>query len=203
MPRLLIFDYDGVIADSYSQIYGIYRELAEKYGLDGSEAMFRKLFEGNFYESLKNHGIGIAKMIPEMMDFKKELLKAKGNSPFFPGAKEMLTHLSKHNKVAIITSNFSDFVRDSLRKNGISFITEIMGAEEHQSKVEKIKGMMERYKEHGCYYVGDTVGDIKEGRKAGAKTIAAAWGYHHKELLTRNHPDFIVNSPQELADIFQ
>lgn len=53
-----------------------------------------------------------------------------------------------------------------------------------------------------CVYVGDHERDIAAGRNAGMQTIAAGWGYIGENEHPRDwHPDFIVDSVSELADM--
>jgi len=46
--------------------------------------------------------------------------------------------------------------------------------------------------------VGDTVGDVLEGRQAGIRTMAVTWGWHSEERLAQAEPDLIVRTPQEV-----
>jgi phosphoglycolate phosphatase len=51
------------------------------------------------------------------------------------------------------------------------------------------------------FYIGDTVGDIKEARAAGVWTVAVTWGWHSRERLLAARPDFLVDTPEELLQI--
>jgi 2-phosphoglycolate phosphatase len=52
-----------------------------------------------------------------------------------------------------------------------------------------------------CWYVGDDLRDIQAGQAAGMITIAAAWGYcGHVEPMTWN-ADFLINAPLDLLSI--
>ncbi|MCX5912297.1 MAG: hypothetical protein NTV04_10235 [Deltaproteobacteria bacterium] len=44
--------------------------------------------------------------------------------------------------------------------------------------------------------------DITEGKKAGAKTISAAWGYQPRERLMGAKPDHVAEKPEEILKIF-
>jgi phosphoglycolate phosphatase len=60
---------------------------------------------------------------------------------------------------------------------------------------------MARYPGLSAYYIGDTKGDMIEGRKAGAITVAALWGWHAVEKLEEGAPDHFVRSPEALLDL--
>ena len=50
-------------------------------------------------------------------------------------------------------------------------------------------------------YVGDSDVDIATARNAGVKCVACTWGFCTREALESCKPDFIVNTPQEIASI--
>ena len=47
-------------------------------------------------------------------------------------------------------------------------------------------------------FIGDSIYDIETGKNAGMKTMAVTWGYQPKELLLKNKPDFIAETPEEI-----
>ena len=60
---------------------------------------------------------------------------------------------------------------------------------------------MDRYQDLPAFYVGDTKGDMIEGRQAGAVTLAVTWGWHSAEKLTEGTPDNMVLTPVELEKL--
>ena len=58
-PRILIFDYDGVIADSLEIYSKLFVEVCKKYGFKGvnSKEEFISLFDKNLYESMMEMGV--------------------------------------------------------------------------------------------------------------------------------------------------
>jgi len=52
-----------------------------------------------------------------------------------------------------------------------------------------------------AYYIGDTSGDVYEGKEAGAITIAVTWGWHEQERLIKAGPHFLVHTPKELEHL--
>jgi phosphoglycolate phosphatase-like HAD superfamily hydrolase len=51
------------------------------------------------------------------------------------------------------------------------------------------------------WFVGDTVGDMVEGRAAGVGTIAVAWGWHAAAQLAGAAPDHLVAVPADLLTL--
>ncbi len=202
---VLMFDFDGVIVDSFEIDVREFIDACQEMGLYdiNSPEDVLELFDGNVYEMLLEKGLsksGIDDLI-KLHEIKMEPhLK---DLELFDGMKECLTTLSKNNIIYIITSNSSKTVEGTLRKYEINFIEEILGVENEKSKVKKISNIIEKFPKHPSYYIGDTIGDIIEGKKAGAKTIGVTWGWHGKEKLISADPDYIVEEPFALISLLQ
>jgi phosphoglycolate phosphatase len=71
------------------------------------------------------------------------------------------------------------------------------------SKKEKILYAAKKYNValQDIYYIGDTTGDIKEGKQAGVKTVGVTWGWHSKEKMAAAKPDYLFDSSQELLQL--
>ncbi|MBI2173225.1 MAG: HAD family hydrolase [Candidatus Aenigmarchaeota archaeon] len=201
--RILVFDFDGVISDSAETHVKIFNRLCRKYGLSPVKdaVEYGKLFGKNFYESAV--GLGLKReMIPELLrDFTENCLKEKIH--LFQGAKEMLESLSAGNEIIIVTSNVTASVEKNLAENGIVYIKEILGGDKGTSKVEKLLMLKKRFSGSDVYFIGDTAGDMKEGKEAGVKTVAVTWGIHSKDELRKETPDYIVDSVRELEVLFR
>lgn len=48
-------------------------------------------------------------------------------------------------------------------------------------------------------YVGDSVHDMRSGRAAGVRTVAVLWGPNGRDVLEPEAPDWLVETPRELA----
>ena len=198
MQRVLFFDYDGVIADSLSTWYRVYKKISSKLGLPeiNDKEELRNLYDNNMYESLRKSGVNVNVAIKNIQDhLGKVYLK---EVPVFSGMFSVVNNLSKKYPLFVITSNAFMVVQSHIEKNKLAGIRGVIGPEKETSKVEKIKKIMLDFPGAEFWYIGDTTGDIKEGREAKVKTVAVTWGYHSKSKLTMVKPDFIVNNPEEL-----
>jgi len=54
-----------------------------------------------------------------------------------------------------------------------------------------------------CVVVGDSVADIKAGKKAGARTVAVLSGIFSREELEREKPDLILKNVSQLPDFLE
>ena len=160
------------------------------------------LLDGNCYEALTHLGLSSEK-IDEIIGeaFEHELQKHIATVKPFGGMHESLNSLSRQNVLTVITSNVSSMVWQLLEKEDITCFDEVMGAETERSKVKKIQKTMSRYPDLPAFYVGDTKGDMVEGKKAGAVTIAVTWGWHSREKLAEASPGHMVHTPAELVTL--
>lgn len=199
---LVMFDYDGVIADSYDQFVRDWMRVCGAHGVAfRSPVEVIELFDGNVYESMRRLGVS-----DEVID--RILEEYRSTASFeevklFPGMPRALEEIAASHKVVIITSNLASVVKEVLLRNGVGCVSEVIGAEEEKSKVKKIRSVISRHPGLKPYYVGDTKGDVLEGRKAGAITVAVAWGWHTPEMLAEGNPDYLVDTPEELVRLFR
>ena len=203
MKKVFIFDYDGVIVDSLKIVTKMLVSILPKYNIKSikNKKDIINLFDKNFYASLQELGLN-KKQIPEIIDYQKKELESKEDQiPLFKGIKNILNQLSKKNKLIIITSGITSVVRKKLESQNINVIEEILGADKGTNKIKKINIIKAKYPSSKFYYIGDTIGDIFEGKKANVKTVAVTWGYHSLQKLRKSHPDTIINSPRELLKL--
>jgi phosphoglycolate phosphatase len=195
---LLMFDYDGVIVDSLAEfIKGWIRACAD-YGFpirSPEEAI--SLFDDNVYASMQRQGIDIA-TIDRILDRFKTLVNFSAIK-MFPGMAGVLASIAVQNRLIIITSNLSTAVWAVLEQNDVRCVADVIGAEHEKSKIKKITGVMARFPNLTPFYIGDTRGDMLEGREAGALTVGVAWGWHTTAKLQDGRPDYLVATPADLA----
>ena len=198
-----MFDYDGVIVDSLEPFTTGFINACRKNrfaGVGTQEEMLRA-FDGNIYDSLTEMGLDKPSIDAILRTFVKEEMGPLYDAPFFESMPNTLKQISEKNIIFIITSNISSLPATVLERNAIDCCEDIIGADKEKSKVKKIISTMKRYPDLPAYYVGDTKGDMIEGREAGAATIAVTWGWHSVEELAQANPDHIIDRPQGLVEL--
>ena len=199
-----MFDYDGVIVDSQDVFATTFLAACHACGYVGinTHEQVIRLFDGNFFEALAQLGLSSGKIEEILGDaFDSELRKHIARVKPFRGIHASLKALSRHNVLTVITSNATSMVKQILKKENIDCFNEVIGAEIERSKIKKIQQTMSRYRDLPAFYVGDTKGDMIEGRKAGAVTIAVTWGWHTTEKLSEGLPDHMVHTPAALENL--
>jgi phosphoglycolate phosphatase len=203
MSALVMFDFDGVIVDSFELFSSCFMEACHQnkfYELNSPEKVLA-LFETNVFEALLGFGLDGNSVHQILETFQSDIVEYQNDMRLFDGISDTLKKISKKNKIVIITSNVSTAVKHVLLNNGVNCFEDVLGAEKEKSKVKKIRRTMARYAGLPAYYIGDTKGDMIEGRKAGAITVAALWGWHAVKKLEEGSPDHFVRSPEALLDL--
>ncbi len=122
--RLVIFDFDGTLADSFSWFLSVINEVADKY-------RFRRIKEEELailrsYDArrmLDHVGIPMWKMSLVQRHFRKRMMRDISHITLFPGIDGLLQRLQEQGIVlAIVTSNSFTNVREVLGRQNASLI---------------------------------------------------------------------------------
>lgn len=206
--KLILFDYDGVIADSLQHNVKIARECGKRLGFDffppirDIRNMENMTFEdlGDMMGLSKDENEAFTECVFSLLAARVDMLSV------FPGIHRLLKSLSRDHILAVLTANREEGVGRFLARQGLSgYISTIAGSNRTGSKSEKAGELIERFSmpRERVYLIGDTISDIFEARKAGVKSIAVTWGFQDKEQLLTRQPDFVVNNPGEIEALFK
>jgi phosphoglycolate phosphatase len=205
MQQVLIFDYDGVIVDSLEIFMKHFIKACKQEGYPeiATKKEFLKLFHGNMFDQMMKKGMDKKTILNIVYTLKEGLETHQDEIRLFSNMKNVLEQLSKNCKLIISTSNETNVVRNHLKKENIERLFDgIYGSDIEPSKVKKIQIIQNKNPSKDYFYIGDTIGDILEGKQAQVKTIAVSWGWHTKEELLKIKPDHIVDKPSNLLTMF-
>ncbi len=204
MGDVLIFDYDGVLIDSFDIFMKHFLKSCRKFDVKKikNKDDFLNIFNGNMYENMFEMGMNKEEILRVVLNVKKELLKNQNKIKLFKGIRKALEFLLEENILIVATSNDTEVVEKYFKSKNIFLFDEIIGSDKEHSKIKKIEYIKSKYDGNKYYYFGDTKGDIVEGKKAGVKTVAVSWGWHSKEELKKENPDYLIDKPEELISLF-
>lgn len=195
--KLLMFDFDGVIVDSF---HILYQSAIEAYPDLGTIDDYRRLFEGNIYtsaEDKKGNKEAITIQHPVFSRYVPRMLE----HPPVEGMVPLLHQLTATTPAVVVSSGLTESMHEYSRRWGFGGVFEaIYGADVEKSKEKKIRDGLERFghQPHEAMMVTDTLGDVREATRVGVPAIAVTWGFHSQETLERGNPHHIVHSPEEL-----
>jgi phosphoglycolate phosphatase len=137
---------------------------------------------------------------------KKELNQHIANLKPFIGIKEALMNLKQQGfNLGIVTSNMEDNVLDFLKNNELeSYFDFVYSANTLFGKNKTINKLIKKHELliDEIVYVGDETRDIEAAKKSKIKVIAVAWGFNSADILAQHQPDFLIEKPQQLSEIF-
>lgn len=206
--KVVIFDFDGTLADTLDPILRISNRLAPEFGYKPvSPTEIEQLRNLSFREIVKHSEVSIFK-IPLLLrrlrtDLNKEIQQVKPIS----GIPEVLATLKDQGIfLGILTSNSKANVTAFLQNHGLeelfSFIysgTTILGKHKMINRVLK----QAQFDPQRVAYVGDETRDIESARKSRIKVIAVGWGFSSSQALAQQNPDFLVHQPRELLQVIK
>ena len=207
---LIIFDFDGVLADTLDDLIQFGQEVCDELGV---KHVVRKADLSNL-EIMSFASFGGACEVPEHLvdEFVQSCLKrfAEKKSPpaIFNGLSTIVRNLSINHTIAIITTNSSQNVKAFLVEHGLSgCIHAVYGVDSPGSKAEKISIARNRFsadaKRESVFMVGDSLSDIRAAKESSVKSIAVTWGHQSLEYLLRGDPDYVVHFPHDLIEILE
>jgi phosphoglycolate phosphatase len=199
-----MFDFDGVIVDSIDIFTSAFLEACNAVGLQGFSRPedLLTVMEDNYYAGMRARGVTDAQNTEVLARLGAALVRARPWLKPFPLMPQVLDELADVRTVVIVTSSPNEVVGGWLRAHDVRGVAEVAGAETARSKVEKIHLLQERFPAQDVYwYVGDTAGDVREAREAGATPVGVAWGWHEPQLLHEAGAERIAATPAELLTI--
>lgn len=200
---LLIFDFDGTLANTIETGIGIYNEIAPGYGLRTVTSDEVKELRKLNTRALLDH-LGISRLVAVKLaaHIRRILHDRMGSVEMIPGTREMIGGLSASGyRLGILTSNSADNVRAVLRHFGL--LDAFLFIEAGVSLFGKAQRIANALRRNGvpreqAIYVGDETRDMEAARKAGVKGIAVCWGTNEREAMETEGPDYCIDDPSEL-----
>ncbi len=201
--KIILFDFDGVIADSYSINFEINKIIDPK---SITKEDFQNLFNGNINDDgLKSLSYSQEEIKKINEDFFAKYTPQMEKVRIFPGMKEVVEELAKNYTLLIISSTIINPIRDFLKRNKIlSYFDDIVGNNfADANKTERIKMVLKRYgvEAKDCIFITDTLGDMREAAIYGIPSVGVAWGFQTKENLAKGNPYQIAEKPEDLCAI--
>lgn len=193
MPRyrLVIFDFDGTLADSAPWFLGELADLAATHGFRQVSLKEIEMLRGRpSREIVRYFGIRWWRLPAIARDMRRRSAAAAGRIPMFDGVPALLARLKAGGvTLAVVSSNGEATVR--------AVLGESAGLIDHYACGAAMFGkarLLDRTRRRlglareAVLCVGDEVRDIEAARKAGLASGAVAWGYANDAALAAAGP---------------
>lgn len=200
MEHVLLFDFDGVIADSLEVYYETYASVCTEMGYRriNSREVFLKMLEGNPFRQMLWNGFPLFRLRRIADTFAPRIREAHGRIHPFADMPALVTEFAQRFPLYIVTSNTSDAVEQFMDTHGIKGVRGVLGSDVETRKTRKIRRVMKLHPRAHYHFFSDTKGDLLEARRVRVIPIAVGWGYHVQATLMGAKPVFFAESPLEL-----
>ncbi len=207
MSKILLFDFDGTIADSFDNFLEIINKLSIKYNLPAlPPEELEKLRSEEAKAIIKRLKIPFYKIPFIANDMKKMQQQQITQIKPFKDLPEVLHALKDLGYVlGIITSNGEENVKRFVKHNNVNIFSYIHGDTSIFGKDKVIHKFLKQHTvaKEDVIYIGDEIRDIQACQKVGIKIIAVTWGLNSKEGLANYHPDFLIDTPAQLLKLLE
>ena len=204
-PELVIFDFDGTLADSLEWTMRTLNRVAVKHRYrQVSDEEIAMLRGRNNREIVKYLGVSKWRLPFIARDVRRLYAEALDEISLFHGISDMLSDLSAGGtRVAVVSSNSEVNIRRVLGPSQ-TFVTTFVGGASLFGKAAKLRGVVRKlgHEPRNVLAVGDEVRDIEAARSAGLPCAAVAWGSATPDLLRMSSPSLFFESVGEMHRYF-
>jgi phosphoglycolate phosphatase len=203
IKKVIIFDFDGTIADSHDLLVEITNRLSGEFGYQPVEPEdILELKHLSSREIVNQSRISIFKLPFLLRRVKSEVNKEIVKLKPIPGIEKTLWELKQHGyQLGIITSNSRDNVITFLNNHNLEGVFDFVCATPTIfGKHKTIKRFLWQNQiiAENAIYVGDETRDVKAAKDSKVKVISVGWGFNSSRVLAEYEPDFLVDRPKDL-----
>jgi phosphoglycolate phosphatase len=203
--KLIIFDFDGTIADTVEVFVQVNNDNYKDYGTKFvSQEDVEALKKMGDRQALKFLGINMLEFILITRKFFNQIHAFMHTAPIYKDMKEVLSSVHHNGKLtAIVSRNSVANIKSFLKANKIEHISAIYAETIILRKHKIIRQLLKRHKltSEQAVFIGDRISDYVAAKKAGIDFIFVTWGYGDATKVPQNELKYIAHTPQELKKI--
>jgi len=214
IPRAILFDLDGTLADTAPDLAGALNRLRIARGLVPTPYELLRPFASAGARGLIGAAFGLKPGEDGYEDLRVNFLDNYAaalavESRLFEDVPALLANLNECGLAwGIVTNKAARFTDPLVQQIGLHEAGCVISGDTTAHAKPHPAPLLEAARRLGlapqdCWYVGDDLRDIQAGRAAGMLTIAAAWGYcGHAEPVTWD-ADELVSTPLDILRLIR
>lgn len=203
--RVVLFDFDGTLADTFDEGLQILNSLAAEFKfrpLLGADV--EKARDMTMRQVMKFLDVP-ARKLPRISHHGVRRLRERIHTiKPFPGVKELLDKLRVDGlRVGIVTSNSEENVNAFFAFHGLEKPEFVRSSSRLLGKARVIRQSMREFKftQGETVFVGDETRDIEACKRAGLRCVAVTWGYNSRRALEAQRPFRMIAQIDELLPV--
>jgi phosphoglycolate phosphatase len=202
--RLLLWDFDGTLADSLMFGLELYNRLAASLGCRPIQDP-QQLRHLSTRQVLRHCGISLWRLPRLVRRFHAAAAAGAAQIRLYPLLEELLPLLQAAGvRMGIVSSNSEANIRQTLRANAAeSYFEFVASCPRLFRKGRVVRHCIRRLgvPREQVLYIGDEVRDIVAARQARIAVAAVTWGFHVAEALRAAQPDYLLTHPRQLVTV--
>jgi phosphoglycolate phosphatase len=206
----IIFDLDGTLVDSASEIHEAAASVCGAYGFSIPSLDYIRAMTGSPpHLFFLDHGCSEADVDVRVAEFRAHLAVHAGDPGcVFPDVKKVLEYLHQNEiRISLATTKPSQLATSLLERYGLApFFAHVQGTDpplQHKPHPDILHVCMKKATPGPVVMVGDTIFDVEAAHNAGIDSIAVSTGAHSPERLTGARPTFLCTSLAEIPGLLE
>jgi phosphoglycolate phosphatase len=202
--KLVIFDFDGTLADTFPWVLSLIDQIADKYHIPRVDR--NEIDELRNYSArriIEDYHLSFWKMAMITRHVRSIMAKNIHQVSLFSGIEELLQNLADQGiTLAMVSSNSTRNIKKVLGPEIVPLFdyyecgVSLFGKSARIKKVLRKSGVMP----HEAISIGDEIRDFEAALTANIPFGAVAWGYTRLDALKAQAPQEIFTSVAELAE---
>jgi len=202
--ELIIFDFDGTLADSYQWFLSVFDEVVERYSLprlDQSE--LRQLRKVDIRQISRQFNIPLWKIVQIGSHLQKKMASQIDKVLLVDGMQAVLDGLAAAGvRMAVVTSNAEENVKQVLGPHNVNRFEAFEAGVTLYGKKAKFDKVLKKtgVDPLKVLSIGDELRDLKSSRQAGIVFGAVGWGATELETFRAHNPDVLFTQPDDILN---
>jgi HAD superfamily hydrolase (TIGR01549 family) len=190
--KVVIFDFDGTIADTKSLLFDSINSVGPNFGLRKirkNEMSTLAAMSGR--DILKKYKVSFWKLPFIAWRVKHKMAAQMKKVKIFPGFEDVLKKLKKQKAIlGVVSSNSQNNIVALLKHYKLDGYFKFVASVPLYRKKRGLKRILRRYnfKSEEVTYVGDEAEDIKAAKALDLEMVAVSFGFNSKRMLVRVVP---------------
>lgn len=202
---VIVFDFDGTLADSLEVMLGIYNELAESRDLRRvTPEDWEQLRMGTIAQGIKWIGIKPFQ-IPGLLTQGLRMVEPRtADIKLFPAIIPVVQELAAEgHTLFVLSTNSQKVIQEVLNKHGIGEEMTVLKSSKVFGKASALKKLVKtnQVEPSSVMMIGDEVRDMVAAKKAGVRPVGVNWGFQPGDTLAALGGVTLIRTPEELLKL--